>query len=44
MPVLFSMVFVSLDNIQDHLENPFDLVGEDDITINAAKFAGWLDA
>ncbi|MCD4791966.1 MAG: hypothetical protein K8R54_01940 [Bacteroidales bacterium] len=38
MPVLFSVVLVSLDNIQDHLENPFDQVGEDDVKINAEKF------
>lgn len=35
MPVLYSFILVSLDNIQDHLENPFDDVGEDDIVINA---------
>jgi predicted membrane chloride channel (bestrophin family) len=38
MPAIFSVVLVSLDNIQDHLENPFDQVGEDDILINAEKF------
>ncbi len=38
MPVLFSMILVGLDNIQDHLENPFDQIGEDDLTINAEKF------
>ena len=38
MPALFSVVLVSLDNIQDDLENPFDQVGEDDIMINAEKF------
>jgi predicted membrane chloride channel (bestrophin family) len=38
MPVLFALVLVGLDNIQDHLENPFDLVGEDDVKINAEKF------
>ncbi|MDH5434131.1 MAG: hypothetical protein OEY19_09305 [Gammaproteobacteria bacterium] len=38
MPVLFSLVLVSLSNIQDHLENPFDGVGEDDITINVDYF------
>jgi hypothetical protein len=27
-----------LDNIQDHLENPFDQVGADDVKINAEKF------
>jgi len=38
MPVLFSLILVGLDNIQDHLENPFDQIGEDDISINAEKF------
>jgi predicted membrane chloride channel (bestrophin family) len=38
MPVLFSLVLVSLSNIQDHLENPFDGVGEDDIAINVDQF------
>ena len=44
MPVLFSLVLVSLDNIQDHLENPFDQVGEDDVKINAEKFIKNLDS
>jgi predicted membrane chloride channel (bestrophin family) len=35
MPVLYSFILVSLDNIQDHLENPFDGEGEDDIVIDA---------
>lgn len=39
MPVLLSVILVSLDNIQEHLENPFDQVGEDDLFINAEKFA-----
>ena len=38
MPVLFSLIFVGLENIQSHLENPFDQVGEDDVIINAEKF------
>lgn len=38
MPVLLSVILVSLDNIQEHLENPFDQVGEDDLFINAEKF------
>jgi len=38
IPVLLTMILVSLDNIQEHLENPFDQVGEDDITINVEKF------
>ena len=43
MPILFSIILVSLDTIQDHLENPFDQVGEDDIRINAEKFIKRLD-
>lgn len=38
MPVLFSLILVSLDNIQSHLENPFDQIGQDDVLINAEKF------
>ncbi|MDH3351301.1 MAG: hypothetical protein OEM51_07115 [Gammaproteobacteria bacterium] len=42
MPVLFALVLVSLDNIQEHLENPFDQVGQDDVMINAEKFVDRL--
>ncbi len=42
MPVLFAVILVSLDNIQGHLENPFDQVGQDDVMINAEKFADRL--
>jgi predicted membrane chloride channel (bestrophin family) len=38
MPVLLSLILVSLDNIQDHLENPFDQHGEDDVKINANAY------
>ena len=38
LPILFSVILVSLDNIQDHLENPFDQIGEDDVTINVEEF------
>ena len=38
MPVLFSLVLVSLSNIQHHLENPYDGIGEDDIKINVDEF------
>ncbi len=44
MPVLFALVLVSLDNIQEHLENPFDQIGEDDVMINAEKFVDRLRA
>ncbi len=44
MPILFSVVLVSLENIQDHLEDPFDLVGEDDVIINVEKFIARLNA
>lgn len=43
MPILFALIFTSLDNIQGHLENPFDQVGEDDIKINAEKFVESLE-
>jgi len=43
MPILYSFILVSLDNIQDHLENPFDEVGEDDIIIDADETAGLLN-
>ena len=43
MPVLFTVILVSLDNIQQHLENPFDQIGEDDIQINAEKFIERLE-
>ncbi|MHC5158039.1 MAG: hypothetical protein ACYSOZ_08110, partial [Planctomycetota bacterium] len=43
MPVLFTIILVSLDNIQEHLENPFDQIGEDDIVINAEKFVERLE-
>jgi hypothetical protein len=40
MPVLYSFILVSLDNIQDHLEHPFDEVGEDDIRIDEQEMVG----
>jgi hypothetical protein len=44
MPVLLTLVLTSLDNIQEHLENPFDQIGEDDVAINVEKFVSRLDA
>ena len=43
MPILLSVILVSLDNIQEHLEDPFDQIGEDDVTINVEKFIANLD-
>jgi hypothetical protein len=34
MPILFSFILISLDNIQEHLEDPYDQIGEDDITMD----------
>lgn len=34
--LIYSLVLVSLDNIQDHLENPFDGVGADDLHLDVA--------
>lgn len=42
MPVVFSFILVSLDNIQNHLENPFDQVGEDDIKFDVDEFSKML--
>ncbi len=43
MPILFTLVLAGLDNIQQHLENPFDQIGEDDVLINAEKFTAALE-
>ena len=43
LPILFSVVLVSLENIQEHLEDPFDQIGEDDVMINVEKFVASLD-
>ncbi len=43
MPVLFALVLSALDNIQEQLENPFDQIGQDDVLINAEKFAERLE-
>jgi hypothetical protein len=43
MPVLYSFILVSLDNIQDHLEHPFDEVGEDDIRIDAQDIIAHME-
>ena len=42
MPILYSFILVSLDNIQDHLENPFDEVGEDDIKIEEKEIVALM--
>jgi hypothetical protein len=42
MPVLYSFILVSLDNIQDHLEHPFDEIGEDDIKIDAHEIIAYM--
>jgi predicted membrane chloride channel (bestrophin family) len=43
MPLLFAFILVGLDNIQEHLENPFDQIGVDDVAINAEKFVHSLE-
>lgn len=43
MPIMFSFIMVSLDNIQDHLENPYDLVGEDDVKLEIDEYSKYLD-
>ncbi|VAW43201.1 hypothetical protein MNBD_CHLOROFLEXI01-3159 [hydrothermal vent metagenome] len=36
LALVYSLVLVSLDNIQDQLENPFDGVGADDLRLDVA--------
>jgi predicted membrane chloride channel (bestrophin family) len=43
MPIIFSFILVSLDNIQKHLENPFDQIGEDDIKFDVEEFNELMD-
>lgn len=43
MPVLYSFILVSLDNIQDHLEHPFDEIGEDDIRIDEHSITAYME-
>lgn len=38
MPTLFALILVGLSNIQDHLENPFDQIGQDDVAIDPDHF------
>ena len=38
MPVLFTLILVGLSNIQDHLENPFDQIGADDVAIDPERY------
>jgi len=42
MPVLYSFILISLHNIQENLEHPFDQVGDDDIIINVDEEVGVL--
>ncbi|MBW1649243.1 MAG: hypothetical protein JRJ44_00935 [Deltaproteobacteria bacterium] len=35
--IIYSIVLVSLDNIQEDLENPYDQIGVDDINLNIAN-------
>ncbi len=43
MPVLLTLTLISLNNMQRHLENPYDQIGQDDIRINADKFVRRLE-
>ncbi len=43
LPIIFSFILVSLDNIQSHLENPFDQVGEDDIVFDVEEFTSIIE-
>ena len=38
IPILLTMILVSLENIQEHLENPFDQIGEEKLQQMIAAF------
>ncbi|HAS35523.1 MAG TPA: hypothetical protein DCS15_03495 [Flavobacteriales bacterium] len=40
---LYPIILVSLDNLQDHIENPFDQVGEDDIRFEVKELSESLE-
>ncbi len=42
MPILYSFILVSLANIQDHLEQPYDQIGEDDIILDIQEIDDML--
>jgi hypothetical protein len=42
VPALYSFILISLINIQEHMEDPFDGIGEDDIKIGADRFDNLL--
>ena len=44
MPILFALILCGLANIQDHLENPFDQIGQDDVAIDPDRFVASLDS
>jgi len=44
MPVVYSFILISLDNIQDQLEYPYEQFGEDDIFIDAEYFTEIIDS
>ena len=43
MAILYSLVLVGLDNIQEGLENPFDGIGIDDVQFDGALDAEWAE-
>ncbi|MFZ9044567.1 MAG: hypothetical protein ACO2ZZ_01795 [Cyclobacteriaceae bacterium] len=42
VPAMYSFILISLINIQEHMEDPFDGIGEDDIKIEAERFDSLL--
>ncbi len=42
IPILYSFILISLINIQEHMEDPFDGIGEDDIKIQSERFSRLL--
>lgn len=43
MPILFALILTGLSNIQDDLENPFDLIGKDDVAIDPDRYMATIE-
>ncbi len=39
---MYALILVSLDNIQDHLENPFDQEGADDLKLEGGEYISFI--
>ncbi|MFT4737405.1 MAG: putative membrane chloride channel (bestrophin family) [Paraglaciecola sp.] len=43
IPTIYAFILVSLDNVQTQLENPYDQIGEDDITVDLGQIEDMIE-